>query len=225
MRTKTQLTAALVEEKVGHVKQANSVLDTELQEIERQIDELKRISKTQVEEIKTLREMNRKKEMTINDDKRTMRELEEKIRDSQVLSDSVDVHKSPVRSEVSKESKEKAVRRSEELHVQAETEEFDLNSLSIPFELQKLVSLDHIRNEYDGRIYGERGKEEEEEQSYHPSQDFIPVSYSPLPLLSFLAFSLPPLVSPSPTPLASLLLNYVADSPMAVQQQASSRLV
>eukprot|EP00960_Hanusia_phi_P038089 753281-Hanusia_phi.AAC.2 len=175
LRTKTQVTAALVEEKVGHVKQANSVLDTELVEIERQIDELKRISKTQVEEIKTLREMNRKKEMSINDDKRTMKELEEKVRDSQILHDSVEVHKSKESNEISRESKEKFLRRSEEAYAPVEDEVFDVDALTVPFPLLKMISLDHIRNEYDGRIYGERGKDSKEEKTYHPSQDFIPI--------------------------------------------------
>lgn len=45
---RTQRVTAAVEEKVEHMHGANTKLDSELEEIERQIEELKRISRSQV---------------------------------------------------------------------------------------------------------------------------------------------------------------------------------
>jgi hypothetical protein len=79
---RTQETRKKVEEKVGKVKDNNTQLDSELTEIERQIEELKKISRTQMEEIRALRESNKQKDTSLRDEQKVLESMEMSVKDA-----------------------------------------------------------------------------------------------------------------------------------------------
>ena len=83
--SKTKSTVSMVEEKVGHVRESNQQLDSELVEIERQIEELKRISRSQVDEIKALRESNKHKETKLHSEQQNLERMEGSVRDLMLI--------------------------------------------------------------------------------------------------------------------------------------------
>jgi WD40 repeat protein len=83
--SKTKSTVSMVEEKVGHVRESNQQLDSELVEIEKQIEELKRISRSQIDEIKTLRESNKHKETKLHSEQQNLERMEGSVRDSMLI--------------------------------------------------------------------------------------------------------------------------------------------
>ena len=83
--SKTQGTVKMVEEKVGHVRESNQQLDSELVEIEKQIEELKRISRAQIDEIKALRDTNKQKEAKLHSEQQELQRMEGTVRDSMIL--------------------------------------------------------------------------------------------------------------------------------------------
>ena len=83
--SKTQQAVKTVEDKVGHVRESNQQLDSELVEIEKQIEELKRISRSQIDEIKALRESNKQKEVKLNSEQQELQRMEGQIRDSMLI--------------------------------------------------------------------------------------------------------------------------------------------
>lgn len=83
--SKTKSTVAMVEEKVGHVRESNQQLDSELVEIEKQIEELKRISRSQIDEIKALRDSNKHKESKLHSEHQQLEKMEGAVRDSMLI--------------------------------------------------------------------------------------------------------------------------------------------
>ena len=83
--SKTQNTVSMVEEKVGHVRESNQQLDSELVEIEKQIEELKRISSSQIDEIKSLRDTNKHKETKLHSEQQQLQRMEGSVRDSMLI--------------------------------------------------------------------------------------------------------------------------------------------
>jgi hypothetical protein len=79
---RTQDTCDMVESKVSFVKNANVQLDADLVQIESQIEDLKRISRAQMDEIKALREANKKKEMNLHDEQAELERMEGKVRET-----------------------------------------------------------------------------------------------------------------------------------------------
>ena len=76
----TQTTASVVEEKINFVKENNTHLDSELVEIERQIEELKRISRSQIDEIRNLRQANKQKSEVLQDEQRELEVMEDTMK-------------------------------------------------------------------------------------------------------------------------------------------------
>jgi hypothetical protein len=78
----TEHTRRAVEDRVGKVKDNNVHLDTELGEIERQIEELKRISRSQMDEIRSLRDSNMSKEKALREEQRSLETMEMSVKDA-----------------------------------------------------------------------------------------------------------------------------------------------
>jgi hypothetical protein len=76
----TQTMKSAVDEKTNFVKENNSYLDSELVEIERQIEELKRISRSQVDEIRNLKQANKQKSEALKEDNRELEAMEDSMK-------------------------------------------------------------------------------------------------------------------------------------------------